>query len=185
MAAPAAPTAPTPPRSRTIPQRLHAATLARLGEVDPDTARPHTCKSVARWLAEAHGCPASSCAVRRLRATAEKHTSAQVTAALREEIAEAVPAILARMKRASKRLDERVRVETNTQKLAAALNACTRAAHELAALGGVAAPVQVDVTSGGAPIADVRITLATQLARLAGGSVPDEEGGAGSEPDGG
>ena len=180
----AAPRAPKPPRSRTIPAALHAATFARLREVNPDTLRPHTCAEVACWLGEAHGCPVSRYAVERLRVTAEKLTSAQVTAALREEIADAVPLILARLKRTSKRLDERARTETNTQKLAAATSSLTRALHELATLGGVAAPVQVDLTSGGAPITDARITLAAQLARLAGGAVPDDEGGAGGGADG-
>lgn len=176
---------PRPARSRTIPAALHAETLARLREINPDTARPYTCAEVAKWLGEHRACPASRLAVQRLRATVEAHTSAQVTAALREEIADKVPALLAKVDRAARRVATLVGTEKNTQRAAAALNALTRATHELATLGGVAAPVQVDLTSGGAPIADVRITLATQLARLAGGSIPDEEGGAGSEPDGG
>ena len=180
----AAPRAPKPPRSRTIPAALHAATFARLREVNPDTLRPHTCAEVARWLGEVHGLTVSRYAIERLRDAAEKHTSAQVTAALREEFAAVVPSILARLKRTSKRLDERARTETNTQKLAAATSSLTRALHELATLGGVAAPVQVDLTSGGAPITDARITLAAQLARLAGGAVPDDEGGAGGGADG-
>lgn len=179
-----APRAPTPSRSRTIPAALHAATLARLREINPDTLRPYSCTEVARWLGEAHGLPVSRYAIERLRVTAEKHTGAQVTAALREEIADAVPAILARLKRTARRLDERARIETNTQKLAAAVSSLTRALHELTTLGGVAAPVHVDLTSGGAPITDARVTLATQLARLAGGAVPDDEGGAGGGADG-
>ncbi len=147
----AAPT-PRPARSRTIPANLHAATRARLRETDPDTARPHTCASVARWLAEAHGCPASRLAVQRLRAASEKHTSAQVTAALREEIAEAVPAILARVKRATKHLGEVAAKSKSTKDVAAATNALTRALHELATLGGVAAPIAVDLNSHGRPI---------------------------------
>lgn len=174
---------PPPPRSRTIPPALHAATLERLRETNPDTRRPYTCAEVARWLDEVHGCPASRAAVQRLRAAAEKHSAGQVTDALREEIAEAVAPMLARLKRTARRLDERARTETNTQKLAAATSSLTRAVKELATLGGVAAALKVDVTTDGAPIADVRVTLATQLARLAGGAVPDAEGGAGREPD--
>jgi hypothetical protein len=162
----AAPT-PRPARSRTIPANLHAATLARLRETDPDTGRPHTCASVAKWLDEAHGCPASRLAVQRLRATVEKHTSAQVTAALREEIAEAVPAILARVQRSTKRLDAAAARSTSTKDLAAATNALTRALHELATLGGVAAPQQLDLTSGGKPLDDVHDRLLARLARFA------------------
>lgn len=178
----AAPRAPTPSRSRTIPVRLHAVTLERLRETDPDTLRPYTCKSVARWLGTAHGCPTSRAAVQRLRAAAEKHTSAQVTAALREEIAEKVPGALTKLSRILRRLDERARTETNTQKLAAATSAATRALHELATLGGVAAPQQIDVTSGGQPLADARATLAARLAGLAQEPEPGSEGGASGGP---
>lgn len=181
----AAPKPPTPPRSRTIPPKLHAATLERLRETNPDTLKPFTCSEVARWLGEAHGCPASRLAVQRLRAAAEKHSSAQVAAALREEIVERLPALLARVDRASRRVAELTRTEKNTQRAAAALNALTRASRDLATLSGAAAALKVDVTSGGAPIADVRATLATQLARLADGSAPDPAGGAAGEPDDG
>ena len=177
----AAPRAPKPPRSRTIPAALHAATLARLREVNPDTLRPYSCTEVARWLGEAHGLPVSRYAIERLRVTAEKHTGAQVTAALREEIADAVPAILARLKRTARRLDERARTETNTQKLAAATSSLTRALHELATLGGVAAPLAVDLTSGGQPLEDARATLAARLAGLAQEPEPGSESGT---PDG-
>lgn len=184
MAAPKPPQPAPPPRSRTIPPALHAPVLTMLGEINPDTLRPYTCAEVARWLDEAHHCPASRLAVQRLRAAAEKHTSAQVTEALRGEIADAVGPMLGRLKRTARRLEERARTEQNTQKLAAATTALTRAVHELTTLGGVAAALKVDVSSGGAPIADVRVTLATQLARLAGGAVPNAEGGAAGEPDG-
>ena len=180
-----APRAPTPSRSRTIPAKLHAATLERLRETNPDTLRPYTCAEVARWLDEARGCPVSRQAVQRLRAAAEKHTSAQVAAALREEVADRLPALLARVDRASRRVAELARTEKNTQHAAAALNALTRAARDLATLSGVAAALKVDVTSGGAPITDVRAALATQLARLAGDPAPDEAGGAAGEPDDG
>ena len=142
----------TPSRSRTIPAGLHAATLQRLRETNPDTARPFTCAEVARWLDEAHKCPASQDAVKRLRATVEKHTAAQVTAALREEIAEAVPLLLARVKRATKRLDAVSSTSKSTKDVAAATNALTRALHELATLGGVAAPIAVDLTTNGRSI---------------------------------
>ena len=170
-----------PARSRTIPANLHAATIARLRETDPDTGRPHTCASVAKWLDTAHGCPAHRLAVQRLRATVEKHTSAQVTAALREEIAEKVPALLAKVDRAARRVATLVGTEKNTQRAAAALNALTRATHELATLGGVAAPLAVDLTSGGQPLVDARATLA---ARLAGLAQEPEPGGADSAPGG-
>lgn len=153
MPAPKAPTpSPAPPRSRTIPAKLHAATLERLREPNPDTLRPHTCAEVARWLDEVHGCPASRAAVQRLRASAEKHSAGQVTDALREEIAEAVGPMLARLKRTARRLDERARTETNTLKLAAATSSLARAVKELATLGGVAAPQQIDLSSGGSPL---------------------------------
>lgn len=162
----AAPT-PRPARSRTIPANLHAATIARLRETDPDTGRPHTCASVAKWLDTAHGCPAHRLAVQRLRATVEKHTSAQVTAALREEIAGAVPVILARVLRATKRLDRVCSPSRSPKDVAAATNALTRALHEIATLGGVAAPTQLDLTSGGKPLDDVHDRLLARLARFA------------------
>jgi predicted Rossmann fold nucleotide-binding protein DprA/Smf involved in DNA uptake len=122
---------------------------------------------VARWLAEAHGCLASRRAVQRLRATVEKHTSAQVTAVLREEIAEKLPALLAKVDRATRRVNDLLATERNTQRAAAALNALTRATHELATLSGVAAPQQLDLTSGGKPLDDVQDRLLARLARFA------------------
>lgn len=143
---------PRPPRSRTIPQRLHAATLARLGEIDPDTARPHTCKSVARWLDEAHGCPASRLAVQRLRAGVEKHTDAQVVAAIRDELRDAVRPTKAKLSRALRRLDGLAQKSNDLKAIAAATNATSRALQALATLGGVAAPVAVDLNPHGRSI---------------------------------
>lgn len=162
----AAPT-PRPARSRTIPAGLHAATLQRLRDTDPDTLRPHTCVSVARWLAEAHGCPASRLAVQRLRAASEKHTEAQVVAAIRDELRDAVRPTKAKLTRALRRLDELALKSRDPKAVAAAVNATTRALHELATLGGVAAPTQLDLTSGGKPLDDVHDRLLARLARFA------------------
>jgi len=142
----------TPSRSRTIPAGLHAATLQRLRETNPDTARPFTCAEVARWLDEAHKCPASQDAVKRLRAAAEKHTEAQVVAAIREELRGAVAPTKAKLARALRRLDELALKSRDPKAVAAAVNATTRALHELATLGGVAAPIAVDLTNNGRSI---------------------------------
>jgi len=173
---------PRPARSRTIPADLHAATLARLRELNPDTARPFTCAEVAKWLDATHKCPASRLAVQRLRATTEAHTAAQVTAALREEVAESVRPMLARLNRVSRRLEERARTETNVQKLAAATSALARAHHELATVGGVAAPTQIDLTSGGQPLPDIHDRLLASLAKLAAEPEPGGAGAVGPKP---
>lgn len=177
------PPAPTPrqPYSRAIPPHLHAAVMDRLKTIDPETGLTHGTRAVASWLAEAHGIRVHHATVARLRVALERHTEAQVVAALREELRETVAPTRAKLARSLRRLDELVRKSRDPKAVAAAVNATTRALHELATLGGVAAPVSVDLTSGGQPLADARITLASRLAGLA--QEPDP-GGAGAAPGG-
>lgn len=141
-----------PPRSLTIPAGLHGVTLQRLREINPDTLRAYNCREVAAWLAEKHGCPASSKAVQRLRAADEKYSSAQVASALREELAAAVGPTKVKLAAALRHLDELVRKSKSVRAVATGVNAYARVLREFATLGGVAAPAQVDVTSGGSPL---------------------------------
>lgn len=140
-----------PPRSRSIPAALHTATLNRLRETNPDTARPFNCSDVAVWLAKEHGVAVSRYAVERLRAAIEKHTEAQVIAAMREEFREAIGPTKKKLTAAMRKLDVLVAGSTSTRDVAAGVNAISRVLHELATLSGVAAPAQVNVTND-API---------------------------------
>lgn len=177
-------TTPDPHRrgSRTIPAEHHAAVLERLRTKDPDTGKPYTSKAVATWLRETHNVHASSMAVLRLQAAVSEHGDRIIIAALREELRDAVAPVKARLLRATKKLDERLAEETNTQKVAAGVTAMTRALHELTQLGGVAAPISVDVTSGGRSIDELRAEFRQKLARLSQEPDADEEGPLAGEP---
>lgn len=146
--------------------------------MNPDTRQAFTAGEVARWLESEHGVRASKSAVVRLRAAAERHSSAHVREAIREEVAARIPAVLARVERAGRRLAEAAAKSKSTKDLAAALNAQTRALRELSTVCGLTAPQQIDVTSGGQPVTDVRVALSAQLARLAAGAEPGPAGGA-------
>ncbi len=137
------------PRSRTIPAALHDAVLLRLRETDPETRRTYTAVDVAKWLEEAHQLRVSSRAVYRLRAAAEKHTDAQLAAALREEMRELLAPTKAKLSRALRRLDAVSGKSKSTRDLAAAVNATARALESLADLSGVSAPTQIDLAPSG------------------------------------
>lgn len=128
------------------------AVLERLKSIDPSTGKPYTSRSVAAWLRSAHDVKTTYRSVLRLHAAVTERGEALIVAALREELRDAVAPALARLKRASKRLDTLAARSKSVKDLAAATNAMTRALHEVAHLGGVAAPVTVDVTSGGKPL---------------------------------
>lgn len=175
----------TQPYSRSIPAALHGAVMERLRTIDPDTRRTHGIRAVARWLAEAHGIRVHSSTVARLRVSLEKHTEAQVVAALREELRDTIAPTRAKLSRALRKLDALVATSRDPKAVAAAVNATTRALHELTTLGGVAAPQQIDLTSGGKPLDHARAAIAAQIARLASGPDPGPAGGAGRADGGG
>ncbi len=141
-----------PPRSRTIPARLHAAALERLGETNPDTLRPYTCTEVARWLGEARGCPVSRQAVQRLRAAVERQTAEQRNAAIREEFVDLIAPTRAKLSRALRKLDELTDKSKSARDVAAGVNAVARALSTLSDLSGVSAPQAVDLTTNGRAI---------------------------------
>lgn len=135
-------------RSRSIPAELHAPLLAWLRAAHPD-GRPRGYREAVVWLAETHSVRATRMAVCRVVADAEERGEALVVAALREELRDAVEPIKASVMRAVKVVDGLIRTEDDTGKAASALRAQVAALEALAKLGGVAAPVAVDVTSGG------------------------------------
>jgi hypothetical protein len=147
-----APQRPSRHLSRTIPAALHDATLARSKELNPDTAKPYTAAEVAAWLREQHKCNASARAVFRLRATEGKWSEAQFAAALREDLRELVGPLIAQVRRSSNVLGTLTRKTRSTKDAAAALSAHARALKGVAELAGIAAPTQVDLTSGGQPL---------------------------------
>lgn len=169
--------------SRTIPEKLTAEVLERLKSADPSTGKPYTSRAVAAWLLDTHGVKCSHRAVLRAQAAADERGDALIVAALREELRDAVAPAKARLLRAAKRLDALTSKSKSVKDIASATNALTRALHELAHLGGVAAPLAVDVTTGGKPLPDARAALAQSLARLAEESEPDRSGEAPREPE--
>jgi len=132
--------------SLTIPAHLHAPLLAWLRA--PATP-PRTYRAAIAWLAETHEVKATRMAVCRVVAAAEKRGDALIVAALREELRDAVEPTKAATMRGVRTVDALLRSEDDTAKAAAGLRALTGALETLAKLGGVAAPITVDLTSGG------------------------------------
>ncbi|MBL8600338.1 MAG: hypothetical protein JNK72_00295 [Myxococcales bacterium] len=134
-------------RSR-IPAHLHAPLLGWLGGAHDD-GRPRTQQDGAAWLLSEHGVRVSRMAVTRLVAARHERGEALVVEALREELRDAVRPALIRVRRASKALDAALAGKTDIKTLAVATRAQVEALEALAKLAGVAAPVAVDLTSGG------------------------------------
>ena len=170
-----------PKRRRAIPPALHAATLARLASKNDATGKPYTTREVAAWLLEAHEVKCSHMAVVKLHAEHDKRGEALIIQALREELRDAVAPAKARLLRASKRLDVLVRTSKDPKAVAAAVNATTRALHELAHLSGVAAPITVDLNTH-VTVTDARARLTEGLTKLAAEPGAGGAGGPGREP---
>ena len=168
-----------PRGSRAIPSSLHGAVVTRLAEKSP-SGKPYTAQEVATWLQTEHGVTASRMSVLRLHAAVDAKGAALLVEALRATLRDSVGPALARVRRGARRVDALLSKERNTQKAAAGLSALTRALHEIATLGGVAAPIAVDHTTNGQPLPDVYAALAAGLARLA--AEPDADC-AGDAPD--
>lgn len=159
---------------RSIPPHLERIALAKLDEVNPATGKAFTARAVAAWLFEAHQVKTSQRSVLRLRAAVDAKGEALYVEALRAELRDMVAPLRARLGRTAKRLDLLARKSRSVKDLASATNALTRALHEVAELGGVAAPLKVDHTTGGQPLPDARALLASRLASLA--QEPDGDG---------
>lgn len=160
--------------SRTIPEKLVPAVLERLKSADPSTGKPYTSRAVAAWLFEAHAVKCSHRAVLRVQSASDAKGASLLVEALRAELRDMVAPLRARLGRTAKRLDLLARKSRSVKDLASATNALTRALHEVAELGGVAAPLKVDHTTGGQPLPDARALLASRLASLA--QEPDGDG---------
>lgn len=138
--------------SRVIPVALQGEVVEKLGSLNPATGRPWTSREVSAWLKEAHGVKASRMSVLRVQAHASDKANALVIEAIRAELRDDVIPAREKLMRALRHLDAITRDSTSVKDVAASVSATTRALHELAHLGGVAAPVQVDLTSGGATL---------------------------------
>lgn len=168
--------------SRAIPEALHGAISAQFKAVDPSTGKPYTSRAIAAWLKTTHGIDASYRTVLRIHAATAEHGHALIVEALRAELRDAVGPAKAKLTRVLRRLDTLAARSKSVKDVAAAVNATTRALHELAHLGGVAAPLAVDLTSGGQPLDIARTRLAESLTRLAQEPDGTAAGGASGGP---
>ena len=171
-------------RSCAIPDALVSETLAQLRATNPTTGRTYTLRELSAWLLQVHGVTASREAVRTLYHRSVEYDEALMVAALREELRDTVAPLLARVRRASRRLDAALAGEDDTKALASGLRAATGALTAVAQLSGVAKPVSVDVTTDGQPLSDARARLAESLARLPGLAATSGAGEAGGDPPG-
>lgn len=141
--------------------------MARAREVDPATGRPPTQRELAAWLGTEHDVHVSRMAVCRALAAADEKGDALIVTALREELRDAVGPAKRALMRAVKKLDDVLQTEKKPEALASGVRALSTALNTLGKLGGVAAPLSVDVTSGGQPLPDAHAALAAAVARLA------------------
>lgn len=153
--------------SRVIPSAHHALVMQLRSETNPDTGAVWTSRDVAAHLAAKHGIAVSHRAVLRLEAALSKKGDALLVQALREEFLDAVGPMKARLVKASKTLARRIAKEADTAKVASGVRALSGVVDSLAKLGGVAAPIAIDVTTGGQPLPDAYALLAAAAARLA------------------
>ena len=167
--------------SRVIPAEHHALVMRLRSEVDPATDRVWSCEAIAAHLATL-GVTCSRMAVIRLEARLSKRGDAILIEALRGTMLGAVGPMQARVVKASKHVAALVHNEEDAAKAATAMRALTGALDTLAKLAGVAAPMAVDVTSGGQPFNDPREALAAALARAATGDASGEASGPDREP---
>jgi len=135
-------------RSRTIPAELHAPLLAWLQGAHPD-GRARTQADAAVWLASEHGVRVSRMAVTRIVASQTERGDALVVAALREELRDAVGPARTAVVKASRRLVQLLDGEEDMTAVAKGVTALTGALETLAKLGGVAAPIALDVSTAG------------------------------------
>jgi hypothetical protein len=135
--------------SRAIPAALHAEVQRLRSEQNPATGVTWTSRDVAAHLLAAHGVKCSHMTVIRLEAALSERGDALIVQALRDEMRDEVGPMKARLVKASKRLAEAVAGEEDTSKIAAGVRALSAVVDSFAKLGGVAAPMALDVTSGG------------------------------------
>jgi len=138
--------------SRVIPSSYHAEIQQLRSQTNPATGLRWTSREVAAYLRETHGVRCSHMAVIRLEAALSEWGDALIAQALREEMRDEVGPMKARLVAASKRLADKVANEEDTSKIAAGVRALSGVVDSFAKLGGVAAPVAIDVTSGGKPL---------------------------------
>jgi len=150
-----------------IPSSLHAEVIRLRSQTNPDTGAPWTTREVSRWLLDTHGVAASRMAVTRLEAALTKRGDALIAQALRDEMRDEVGPMKARLVKASRQLAAAVASEEDTSKIAAGVRALTGVVDAFAKLGGIAAPMPVDLMSQGKPIATLTDDqLAARIAEL-------------------
>lgn len=136
-----------------IPASLHTEVMRLRSQTNPDTGAPWSSREVSRWLLDTHGVKASRMAVIRLEAALTKKGEALIAQALREEMRDEVGPMKTRLVKASRHLAAAVACEEDTSKIAAGVRALTGVVDAFAKLGGIAAPMAVDLQSNGKPIA--------------------------------
>lgn len=141
----------TPVRSRTIPQELHGPLLEWLRGAGPD-GRVHTLHEAVAWMRDVHGIRTSRRAIARVTSGYSSQAKELYASILRDEIRDAVGPALDRVRAASRRLADALDGEEDVKAIATATRAQVAVLEALAKVSGVAAPVAVDLTSGGSAI---------------------------------
>ena len=140
-------------RPVAIPSSLHAEVMRLRSEMNPDTGAPWTSRETSRWLLDTHGVKASRMAVTRLEAALTKKGAALIAQALRDEMRDEVGPMKAKLVKASRKLALAIESEEDTGKIATGVRALTGVVDAFAKLGGIAAPIALDLVSQGKPIA--------------------------------
>jgi hypothetical protein len=174
------PAKPAAKLSRVIPAAHHAEVQRLRSATNPATGVRWTSREVADHLLATHGVRCSHMAVIRLEAALSERGDALLIEALRGQMLAQVGPAASRLARASKTLARKISTAKDVGKIASGVRAQATALDTLAKLSGVAAPVAVDVTSGGQPLPDAYALLAAAAARLA--EEPDAGGPRPTDP---
>lgn len=140
-------------RPTAIPSSLHAEVMRLRSEMNPGTGTPWTTRETSRWLLDTHGVKASRMAVTRLEAALTKKGDALIAQALRDEMRDEVGPMKTRLVKSARHLAAAIACEEDTSKIAAGVRALTGVVDAFSKLGGIAAPMTVDLQSAGKPIA--------------------------------
>lgn len=164
--------------SRTIPESLHGQLLDLYGEIDPATKKRRGYRELSAWL-KAQGIVASREAVRFVVEPLRKERAEIRRDALRDKIAEKLPAQVDAIDKMLEKLKRDVERAKTTRARARAFNAYRGAIDTKLRAAGVGERVEFDGTLSGditTTITDARAQLAQSLARLTPAAQPDAEG---------
>lgn len=167
--------------SRTIPESLHGQLTDLYGEIDPRTKKRRGYRELAAWLKAVADIEVSREAVRYVVEPLRREREEIRRNALRDRIAEELPAQVDALDKLLERLKRDVERGKTTRARARSFNAFRSGVDTKLRFAGIGERVEIDAHIGGdiqVTTHDARSAVAQSLARLSPGAEPVEEVGA-------